>query len=229
MKIIDKIKKEKFILTVLDNMWYINHPEKIENKKVRNVIKKFKTRQEVYFYLLKKTGKPVDPISKYIYMIIYERLGAKYRKECIEYTKMYLDDILIGEVYQKQNYENRNGYPVSFKEAEAMYKCIFLNSLAELEFKEKNYEEALKYIDIVLETNPKLSHFYVEFKVKILKKLKRDVIPFLEEMQTKEEYKIDENLKDIIEYPERLRFEASRKFFFKMHVDSLLEKETVKI
>lgn len=80
------MKNAKLVFEVLDNMWYFNHPEKIENKKVRNVIKKFKTRQEVYFYLLKKTGKPVDPISKYIYMTIYEQLGAKYRKECIEYT-----------------------------------------------------------------------------------------------------------------------------------------------
>lgn len=228
MKIIDKMKKEKIILTVLDNMMYFYRPEKIADKKIRKVIEKFKTREEVYLYLLKKVGKPLNPVSIYICMTIYGLLGAKYRKECIEYTKMYLDNILIGEVRRTQELENKTGYPINLKEAETMYRCVFYYSLSDLEYKEKNYDEALKYIDIVLETNPKLKSSYIIHKVNILKKLKIDIVPFLEEMKTKEEYQIELSMEDINNYPGRLKTEATRKYFFKKNVDDFLQKELAK-
>lgn len=134
-------------------------------------------------YIIKKYSSSTNPLDELAVAIAYERKGAKYRKQAIEYYKRY-----------EQHPENTKD-PNSDN-----YLCNYIDihsSLATLYEKEHLLEDALKEAQIVMSNSPQI-YKNVEKIGNILTKMNINrAVEFYQDCLSSES--IDENFKSYIE------------------------------
>lgn len=179
--------------------------------------------------ILKLIEKIDDPKAKYLRYKIFSRLDmAKYRKEEINAIREYMINIDEFEIRYTKIQRHKNGYFLTTDDqAKQIIKALLYEKLAELEMKEKNYDEALKCINSSIDLK-EISESQVELKAKILSKSKKknEILDFLNETKKSYDYQSvkDLNFQEISEIKNRTQYDTLRKYLVKLKVDNLLKE-----
>ena len=211
-----------FAMELLNNLGKFKKVDEIEDENVKEVYERCQNREDVYLYILNLLKDEISSKAKALKVGVYSLLDkAKYRDDYILAIQEYLKDLDEDDIESlrrfKEKYYNK---PITYDVAKNTLRSSLLESLAQLEFKEKNYNDALNYMN---EAN--ITQSMIKLKVDILLKLnkKNDIIEFLNNIKKSVDY---QSVKDmtISEAVETTSKDILRKYFVKFEVDKILKE-----
>lgn len=174
---------------IVGNYYLKNTIEKIENKKVQEVYKKYKTKKKIYDKALKICGKPKDPVTRYFWACYF--IGdKKNRKQEIEYKRNYVNNELYEAYILYQKKCNRKKDPLrTFEQEKNSHLAYFYSEISRLEYLEHMYIESLEDINIAIELEQNIPLYY-EYKIKVMLQMRKidEAIEFLEKVKREHRY-----------------------------------------
>ena len=215
-----------FAMELLNNLGKFKKVDEIEDENVKEVYERCKNREDVYLYILNLLKDEISSKAKALKVGVYSLLDkAKYRDDYILAIQEYLKDLDEDDIESlrrfKEKYYNK---PITYDVAKNTLRSSLLESLAQLEFKEKNYNDALNYMNEAIELAD-ITQSMIKLKVDILLKLnkKNDIIEFLNNIKKSVDY---QSVKDmtISEAVETTSKDILRKYFVKFEVDKILKE-----
>lgn len=210
----------KLAYDLYNNSIYLNHLDKIENKEVLEIFKRINNRKELYLYILDLINDNDSAYSKRLKEWVYWEMGKDYYQELINAINDYIKCVIDEDVLRRQETEWSKGYIISFNEAKNIFISKKLYHISCLEYKLKNYDDALQSINRAIELSYLLTEDLVEQKFKVLKKFdKNKAIEFLETI--KKEYA---NNTGKLQGTTNEKYEYLRQMFIKYKIDELLKK-----
>lgn len=215
-----------FAMELLNNLGKFKKVDEIEDENVKEVYERCQNREDVYLYILNLLKDEISSKAKALKVGVYSLLDkAKYRDDYILAIQEYLKDLDEDDIESlrrfKEKYYNK---PITYDVAKNTLRSSLLESLAQLEFKEKNYNDALNYMNEAIELAD-ITQSMIKLKVDILLKLnkKNDIIEFLNNIKKSVDY---QSVKDmtISEAVETTSKDILRKYFVKFEVDKILKE-----
>ena len=214
-----------FAMELLNNLGKFKKVDEIEDKNVKKVYERCQNWEDVYMYILNLLKDENSSKAKALKVDVYSFLDKeKYRDDYILAIQEYLKDLDEDDIESlrrfKEKYYNQ---PITYDLAKNILRASLFERLSYLEFKRKNYNDALNYIDEAIELAD-ITQSMVKLKVDILLKLKRKngIIEFLNNIKKSSDY---QSVKDM-EFDEMLEItnkDILRKYFVKFEVDMTLQ------
>ena len=214
-----------FALQLLNNLGKFKKVDEIEDENVKEVYERCQNWEDVYLYILNLLKDETSSKAKALKVDVYSFLDkAKYRDDYILAIQEYLKDLDEDDIESLRKYKEKYyNKPITHDLARDMLKSGLLERLAYLEFKRKNYNDALNYIDEAIELAD-ITRSMIKIKVDILLKLKqkKGIIEFLNNIKKSVDY---QSVKDMTfdEVAETENKDILRKYFVKFEVDMTLQ------
>ena len=138
-------------------------PSKLNKFKINLILKKCNSRQDILNKVIEICGLPDTPQKRYIYAMAYGWSNKEYRQKAIYYINLYINNDLYEDVY----IHKLNKIDSSIEQRKNEHLCSIYDLLAEIYIKEYEFENALKFVNMCINIDPKMPLFYRK-KVEIL-------------------------------------------------------------
>lgn len=218
------MKKIELALTLFFNEHNFYQLNKIEDKKISKTFKKFKNIKELNFHILELVEKEKHPAAKMLRAKIYPKMGETFRKKAIICIKEYIEDIWEDEIVIFKKINLKKDSLLTHDRAKKYIETNLYYNLSTLEYKEKNYEDALEYIEKSIFLS-ELKSSFIELKVKILIKLKKkeEALTYLKSLKEEDKYQTA-SLTKILELSENRQHDMMNRVMIKNTINELINK-----
>lgn len=193
-----------------------------EEKKIKSIAEKCKSRQELLNKIIEICGTPTTPKARYVCAMAYSWSNKEYREKAVESLNLYLNNELYEGAYKNVSHASFAGRKFSLEEERNIHISNMLNSLGKKYEELYQFEEALNCYEKAHILDP-YQGTQLHYIAKVYIKMNR-----LEEIKIRMEKEKQSNYYEPVKYKTILDKEYIENSY-KMNVDSILEDINKKI